>query len=141
MCHWFEKAGALLHPHQARQEEALARLREYRELSSLALESGNEAIYCCLQKEMNQTFMEFLTWCFLDGIGSMIPHVAVMWLLNLWMPSIPLAFSLPYVGNRLPVILWYPALVISFYIGRWLVRKITNDRKNGGREILNQAEV
>ena len=124
---WVENVDKALHPHRARQKEALGKLLEYRELSSLALESGNEAIYSYLQKEMNQTFMEFLIWCFLDGIGSMIPHVAVMWLLSLWMPSIPLAFRLPYVGDRLPVIVWYPALAISFYAGRWLVRKIIHE--------------
>jgi len=124
---WLEKADKILHPHQARQEETLGKLVEYRELSSLALESGNEVIYSYFQKEMNQVFMEYLTWCFLDGIGSMIPHVLVMWLLNLLMPSIKLPFSLPYVGSQLTVIVWYPALAISFYIGRWLVRKITNN--------------
>jgi len=124
--HWLEKVDKLLHPHQTRQEEAMTRLREYRELSSLALESGNEAIYFCLQRDMNQAIMEFLTWCFLDGIGSLIPHVAVMWLISLWIPAIRLAFSLPWFGNQLPVIAWYPALLISLYIARALVRKITN---------------
>ena len=127
---WLDRADMMLHPHRARQDETLAKLQEYRELSSAALESGSEVIYSYVQKEMNQALMEYLTWCFLDGIGSMIPHVVAMWLLNLWMPSIRLPFSLPYVGTRLPVIAWYPALAILFYIMRRLVRKITNKPAN-----------
>ncbi|MDA8335157.1 MAG: hypothetical protein M0Z41_09245 [Peptococcaceae bacterium] len=124
---WVEKVDRILHPHQARQEQALARLREYRELSSLALESGNEGIYSLYQKEMNIVFMEFLTWCFFDGIGSLIPHIVAMWLLNLFVPSIKVPFNLPVAGTHLPVIVWYPALAICYYAGRWIVRKNTKN--------------
>lgn len=121
-----QMANKILHPHEARQEAALKKLFEYRELSSLALETGNEMIYSCFQKELNQILMEYLSWCFLDGIGWLVPHVVAMWLLNLLEPSIKLPFALPYVGTQLPVIVWYPTMAILFYTGRWLVGKINN---------------
>jgi len=119
------KIDQLLHPHREKQEKLLARMAEYRELSSLALESDNEAMYSLLQRELNEMFCEYLTWCFLDGIGYLIPHALVMWLISLRFPVLNLPFALPWLGSDAPVIVWYPLLVIAFYILRRLVRKRT----------------
>lgn len=123
---WVVKLNQMLHPHRERQEKLISRMAEYRELSSLALESDHKVMYSLLQREMNEIFCEYLTWCFLDGIGFLIPHILIMWLISLRFPVVVLPFDLPLIGNEAGVIIWYPLVVITFYVTRWLVRKRTN---------------
>ncbi|KLU60218.1 hypothetical protein CEB3_c36490 [Peptococcaceae bacterium CEB3] len=120
---WLGMINKFLHPHQKKQEKLLARLAEYRDLSSLALESESKLMYSLLQREMNEVFCEYLTLAFLDGIGFLIPHVLVLWLINFRFPYLVLPLQLPWIGNQLPVIIWYPAAAILFYAGRRLLRK------------------
>ncbi|HHW43208.1 hypothetical protein GFC01_11325 [Desulfofundulus thermobenzoicus] len=116
---WLERINRLLHPHRARQEKLMSRMTEYRELSSLAMEIGDRTTYAMLQREMNEMFCEYLAWCFLDGIGFLIPHALFMWLLSLKFRVI----SLPAIGSEVNIIIWYPLLAIMFYLLRWRWRK------------------
>lgn len=123
---WIKMIDKILHPHRGKQEKLMSRMVEYRELSSLALESENRVMYSLLQREMNEMFCEYLTWCFLDGIGYLIPHALVMWLISARFPYFTFPFDLPLIGNQVSVIVWYPLAMILYYVTRWLVRKRTS---------------
>lgn len=123
----FEIIDKVLHPHRKKQEKLMSRMVEYRELASLAYENENQAMYSLLQRELNEMFCEYLTWAFLDGIGFLIPHVFIMGLISLWLPYFTLPFNLPLIGNHAYVIVWYPLVMIIYYIGRRLQRKIAGN--------------
>lgn len=123
----FEIIDKVLHPHRKKQEKLMSRMVEYRELASLAYENENQAMYSLLQRELNEMFCEYLTWAFLDGIGFLIPHVFIMGLISLWLPDFTLPFNLPLIGNHAYVIVWYPLVMIIYYIGRRLQRKIAGN--------------
>ncbi|KLU65752.1 hypothetical protein DEAC_c23820 [Desulfosporosinus acididurans] len=125
MVTWFEIFDKLLHPHRKKQEKLMSRMIEYRELSSIALENENQGMYSLLQRELNEMFCEYLTWSFLDGIGFLIPHVLIMGLISIWWPYFALPFKLPVIDNHAYVIVWYPLIIIIYYVGHRLLRRNT----------------
>lgn len=125
ICLWIKKVNKLLHPHRDRQEKLMSGMTEYKELSALALENDNKTMYLLLQREMSELFYEYLTLCFLDGIGTLIPHALAMWLISLCLPVLTLPFSLPLFGHEVGVIVWYPLVVVLFYVMRRLMHKGT----------------
>lgn len=130
MFSWLEIIDKVLHPHRKKQEKLMSRMAEYRELASLAYENDNKDMYTLLQRELNEMFCEYLTWSFLDGIGFLIPHVLIMGLISFWLPYFTLPFKLPVIGNHAYVIVWYPLMIIIYYVGRWLLH-----RNNGSVQV------
>ncbi|WP_088226020.1 hypothetical protein [Desulfosporosinus sp. FKB] len=121
----FEIIDKVLHPHRKKQDKLMARMVEYRELASLAYEHDNKDMYTLLQRELNEMFCEYLSWSFLDGIGFLIPHFFIMGFISLWLPYFTLPFDLPVIGNHVSVIIWYPLVMIAYYVGRRLLRKFS----------------
>lgn len=127
---WMKRVECLLHPHRDRQERLMSRIMELRELSAVAAEIGDRAVYNMLQRQMNEMFCQYLAFAFLDGVGLLIPHVLFMWLLSLRFRIITLPFDLPGLGSQLNIIIWYPISVLIFYlIRRWFKKRYLH---NGG---------
>ncbi len=119
----FASAGNLLHPHREKQERLMSRIKELKELSSIASEAGIHSMYQSLNKEANELFMEYLVLCFLDGMSFLLPHAVAMWLLSIKFSTVFLPFSLPWVGNQIGIIVWYPLCAVVYYAGRGYYRK------------------
>lgn len=120
-------ADKLLHPHREKQEKLLARVKELKELSTLASEAGIPSMYRSLNRETNEVFMEYLMFCFLDGISFLLPHALAIWLLSSKFSSIALPVSLPWLGNQISIMIWYPLCAVIYYAGRkYLKRKPAN---------------
>lgn len=88
-------------------------MKDYSELSALALEHGNAPMHRLLQRQLNDLYLEYLAWSFLDGVWFMLPHVLAMYAFSLMMPEVGLPLSLPWLGSRLPVLLWYPPAALA----------------------------
>ncbi|WP_104373373.1 hypothetical protein [Desulfocucumis palustris] len=119
----FALAKNLLHPHREKQERLMSRIKELRELSSIASEAGMHSMYQSLNKEANELFMEYLVLCFLDGMSFLLPHAVILWLLSIKFSTLALPVSLPWVGNQIGIIVLYPLCAVAFYAGRGYYRK------------------
>ena len=108
----------LLHPHREKQEKLLARVKELKELSAIASEAGMHSMYQSLNRESNEVFMEYLMCCFLDGISFLLPHALAIWLLSLKFSNVVLPVSLPWLGNQVSIMIWYPLCAVIYYAGR-----------------------
>lgn len=113
---WRQLLDKWFHPHRDKQEEIQNRLKELQELSSLAMEIGNQQIYRNLQVEMNELFMKYLTYVFFDGLRFIVPHLFILAFITSQVRFIYLPVQLPLLGNEIAVILIYPVIAILAHI-------------------------
>lgn len=114
----------IIHPNRKKQEEMMKRINELKELSVIASEHGINAIYRSLNREMNELFMQYMVFAFLDGVIFLIPHFFMIWMLSLKFSIITLPFNMPGgLGNQIGIVAWYPLCAISYYVIRWRMRK------------------
>lgn len=115
--------------HKEKQKKLIQRIGELRELSGLAAEAGAPAVYQSLQKEANELLMEYLALCFIDGIYFLLPHVLVLAVLSHFWPVVNLPDGAPFYGWKVSSVVWYPVLVIMYYLGKNLIRHTFKKQK------------
>ncbi|MGQ9556460.1 MAG: hypothetical protein ACUVTU_00710 [Desulfurispora sp.] len=114
----------------------MQRIEELRELSGLAAEAGVPAVYQSLQKEANQLLVEYLALCFIDGIYFLLPHVLVLAVLSHFWPVLVLPAGAPFYGGEVSCTIWYPALVVMYYLGKKLSgRLLKTHRRSSGEAV------
>jgi len=110
----------LKEPHAERINKHKGRYEELQDLSNVAIEIGNAEAYKSLQSEMREVFFDYLTAIVVDSIYKLVPHVLIIWVINLKWQSI----SVPLVNWQLSILSAYILLYIVFLIGKVLVKLI-----------------
>lgn len=133
-----ELSDKWFHPNREKQEEIMTRLSEFKELSAVAVQLGDQAAYKNLQIEMNQMFMQYMVTVFFDSLRFLLPHFIMMWLLSINFRFINLPFSIPGLGSEIGIVVWYPVAAILAHIAyKRLYRRIQESRL----AVENQAGI
>lgn len=111
-----ELSDKWFHPNREKQEEIMKRLSEFKELSMIAAQLGDQATYRNLQIEANQMFMQYIVTVFFDSLCFLLPHFILMWILSINFRFIHLPFSIPGLGSEIGIIVWYPVIAILAHV-------------------------
>jgi hypothetical protein len=111
-----ELSDKWFHPNREKQEEIMTCLSEFKELSTVAVQLGDQAAYKNLQIEMNQMFMQYMVTVFFDSLRFLLPHFIMMWLLSINYRFINLPFAIPGLGSEIGIVVWYPVAAILAHI-------------------------
>ncbi len=103
----------MLHRHRSSMERLSGEMNGRKELAAAAIESGNGQMYLLLQRELNDMYLRYLSWSFLDGVGFLIPHVLAVWIIGVLLPH----QLLPWPGGSISVLIWYAAAAVTVTIG------------------------
>jgi hypothetical protein len=107
-------------PHAERISKHKGRYEELQDLSNIAVEIGNAEVYKSLQAEMREVFFDYLTAIVVDSIYKLVPHVLIIWVINLKWQSI----TVPMVDWEVNILAAYILSYILFQIGKFLVKLI-----------------
>ena len=107
-------------PHAEKIRQHKGRYEELQDLSNVAVEIGNAEAYKSLQSEMREVFFDYLTAIVVDSIYKLVPHVLIIWVINLKWQSI----SVPLVNWQLSILSAYILSYLVFLIGKLLVKLI-----------------
>lgn len=111
------------HPNREQQEEIMARLGEFKELSTAAVQLGDQQAYKNLQVEMNQMFMKYMVTVVFDSLRFLLPHFVMMWLLSINFRFINLPFAIPGMGSEIGIVVWYPIAAILAHVAYKRLKK------------------
>ncbi|SHH50379.1 hypothetical protein SAMN02745177_02703, partial [Desulforamulus hydrothermalis Lam5 = DSM 18033] len=78
------------------------------------------AAYHSLQSEMREVFFDYLTAVVVDSIYSLVPHVLIVWLVSLYVPTI----TIPIVNWQVSIFSAYLLAYLTFYVIKALAMSI-----------------
>ena len=107
-------------PHAEKIQKLKARYLELDDLSIVAVEIGNTAVYRSLQQEMREVFFDYLTAIAVDSVYSLAPHVLIIWLISLKWSSI----TVPLVKWQVNILGAYLHSYILIQFGHLLLKQI-----------------
>lgn len=107
-------------PHAEKVSQLKGRYEELEDLSNVAVEIGNAAVYKSLQAEMREVFFDYLTAIVVDSIYKLVPHVLIIWLISLKWQSI----TVPIVNWQVNILGAYLLSYLLFHIGQLLAKPI-----------------
>jgi len=68
-------------PHTEKILQFKKRYQELDDLSNVAVEIGNVAVYKSLQTEMKEVFFDYLSAVMVDSVYKLAPHALIIWVL------------------------------------------------------------
>jgi hypothetical protein len=109
------------------------RYQELDDLSEVAIEIGNSAIYKSLQTEMKEVFFDYLSITAAASIYKLVPHVFIIWLIGLKWQSL----TVPLINKRISILGAYLLSYLIFHLGQILAKLI----KSGLSPKLGLADI
>lgn len=114
----------LRNPHGERIEQHKKKYQELDELSNVAVQIGDAAAYRSLQAEMREVFFDYLTAVAVNTIYNLIPHVLIIWLISLVVPTI----TIPLVNWEIHIFAAYLLAYLTYFLSTWVVSFIKRKR-------------
>ncbi|MEW6698106.1 MAG: hypothetical protein ACOY35_00770 [Bacillota bacterium] len=114
----------LRNPHGHKIEQHKKRYQELDELSNVAVQIGDAAAYRSLQAEMREVFFDYLTAVAVNTIYNLIPHVLIIWLISLVVPTI----TIPLVNWEIHIFAAYLLAYLTYFLSTWVLRFIKRKR-------------
>lgn len=118
-------------PHGKRIRELKTQYEELDELANVAVQMGNAMAYKSLQTEMREVFFDYLTAIVVDALYRLVPHVLILWIISLYIPTI----TIPFVGWQVNIFAAYFLAYFTYYIGGWIIRAIKEKCKTKVKDV------
>lgn len=115
-------------PHGKKIQGLKSHYQELDELSDIAVKMGDISAYKSLQAEMREVFFDYLTASVVDSIYRLVPHILLIWLVSLFIPTI----KIPLINWQVNIFALYFLAYFTYYIGGWIlnyVKTFINSRK------------
>lgn len=120
MMKFSELVKFLKDPHTEKIQKLKGRYQELDDLSNVAVEIGNAAVYKNLQTEIKEVFFDYLTAVVVDSVYKLVPHVLIIWVISLKWQSI----TVPLVNWQVSILGVYLLSYLIFHVGQMLVKPI-----------------
>ena len=103
-------------PHTEKIKQLKERSQELDDLSNVAVEIGNAAVYKSLQTEMKEVFFDYLTAVLVDSVYRLVPHVLIIWVISLKWQSV----TVPLVNWKVSIFGVYLLMYLIFHVGQMI---------------------
>ncbi|GAB6181641.1 hypothetical protein JCM14036_29600 [Desulfotomaculum defluvii] len=107
-------------PHGNKIQNLKDHYQELDELSNIAAKIGDASAYKSLQAEMREVFFDYLTAIVVDSIYRIVPHILLIWLVSLIIPTI----KIPLINWQVNIFALYFVAYFTYYIGGWVLRYV-----------------
>ncbi|SPF31869.1 conserved hypothetical protein [Candidatus Desulfosporosinus infrequens] len=107
-------------PHTEKILHFKERYQELDDLSNVAVEIGNVAVYKSLQTEMKEVFFDYLSAVMVDSVYKLVPHVLIIWVISLKWQSL----TVPIVNWRVNIFGAYLVSYLLYNVGQLLANPI-----------------
>ena len=107
-------------PHTKKILYLKERYQELDDLSNVAIEIGNAAVYKSLQTEMKEVFFDYLSAVMVDSVYKLVPHVLIIWVISLKWQSL----TVPIVNWQVNIFGAYLLSYLLYNVGQLLANPI-----------------
>jgi hypothetical protein len=106
--------------HTKKIQQLKERYQELDDLSNVAIEIGNAAIYKSLQTEIKEVFFDYLTITAVDSVYRLVPHVLIIWAISLKWQIITVLL----INKQISILGAYLLAYLIFHIGQVLAKPL-----------------
>ena len=124
-------------PHTEKVQQLKDRYQELDDLSNVAVEIGNGAVYKSLQTEMKEVFFDYLTAIVVDSVYKLVPHVLIIWIISLKWHNI----TVPIINWQVNILGAYLLAYLIYNLGHLLANPIRSKLSKLGFPGLPKSSV